>query len=445
MIRKIYNAVFILGFWLSSPFYFLKMWRRGSWRKGFRQRFGRFDAKIKQSLTNRHVIWLHAVSVGEVGVVVQLIRGLEPRVPNLKIVVSTTTSTGMAELQNKLPSHILKIYYPIDRHRYVRRALSVLGPEAVVLVEAEIWPNFLWQAQRQRVPVFLVNARISEKSFRRYRWFGFLFRPLFASLAGVGVQNEEDGRRLVTLGCDPDHIHVLGNLKFDSAKLEERRTLDVPQLFQQLGLPDNVTVLLGGSTHAGEEAILAETFLRLRQRFPTLFLVLVPRHQERGKEVGQELEKRGLRFVYRTLITGQSKHEPGTIDCLLVNTTGELKFFYEHATVVFVGKSLTAQGGQNPIEPASMGKAVVFGPHMNNFAPIAADLVAAQAARRVASPAELESAIATLLDDALLRLEMGRRAIEVVNQNRGSLERTIDMIIPHLRQEDIYVADDAAR
>src|SRR5947207_3361940 len=152
--RSLYNIMFTIFFSLSAPFYFLKMWRRGNWRRGFRQRFGRFDSKIKQALSNRHVLWIHAVSVGEVNVCTQLIRVLEPRVPNLKVVVSTTTSTGMGELQRKLPSHIEKIYYPIDRRKYVQRALKALHPEAVVLVEAEIWPNFLWKLRDRGASCF---------------------------------------------------------------------------------------------------------------------------------------------------------------------------------------------------------------------------------------------------------------------------------------------------
>jgi 3-deoxy-D-manno-octulosonic-acid transferase len=434
-----YDILFWIFFWLSAPYYFLKMWRRGHWREGFFQRFGRYDGKLKQALTNRHVIWLHAVSVGEVAICTQLIRALEPRVPNLKIVVSTTTSTGMAELKRKLPSHIHKTYYPIDRRKYVRKAFHVLGPEAIVLVEAEIWPNFLWQAQRQRVPIFLVNARLSERSYRGYRRFGFLFRPLFASFAGVGVPNEEDAARLCELGCRREVMQVVGNLKFDSAKIEEQRSLDIPALLRQLGVPENTPILLGGSTHAGEEVILAEIFQRLRKRFPTLFLVLVPRHQERGKEVGKIFEERGIKFIYRSLITTQVQHTAGSLDALLVNTTGELKYFYEVATVVFVGKSLTAQGGQNPIEPALLGKAVVFGPNMQNFASISAAFVAAQAARQVKSAVELEEVIAELLSQETRRIEMGQRAIRVVAQNRGSVDRTVDMILPHLRREEVYV------
>src|SRR5471032_2418739 len=168
------------------------MRRRGNWLPGFVQRFAKYDASLKQALTNRHVIWMHAVSVGEVNLCTQLIRALEPRLPNLKIVVSTTTSTGMGELQKRLPTKIGKIYYPIDRRKYVARALSSIHPNAIVLIESEIWPNFIWRARSLGTPLFLVNARLSDRSYPRYRRFGFLFKGLFASFTGVGAQNEQD-------------------------------------------------------------------------------------------------------------------------------------------------------------------------------------------------------------------------------------------------------------
>jgi 3-deoxy-D-manno-octulosonic-acid transferase len=188
-----YNLFFTLFFVGSSPYYFWRMSRRGNWQAGFQERFGRFTTRLKQALTNRHVLWIHAVSVGEVNIATQLIRSIESRLPNLKIVVSTTTSTGMGELRKRLPSHIEKIYYPIDRRKYVSRALRVINPEAIVLVEAEIWPNFLWTARARGIPTFLVNARLSEKSFRGYRRFGFLFGPIFRSFTGVGVQTSLTG------------------------------------------------------------------------------------------------------------------------------------------------------------------------------------------------------------------------------------------------------------
>jgi len=427
-----YNLIFLMGFVLAAPFYLMKMVRRGNWRAGFGERFGNYDHRLKQALTNRHVIWLHAVSVGEVNVCTQLIRALEPRVPNYKIIVSTTTSTGMAELERLLPSHISKIYYPIDRRKHVKRAMGVIHPEAVVLVEAEIWPNFLWALQRRRIPHFLVNARLSERSFRGYRRFGFLFRDLFSGFAGVGAQNESDAERLRELGFRPEAVQVTGSLKFDAAKLDERRHLDVPSLLRQLGAPEGALVLLGGSTHSGEEAILAEIFGRLRQRFPQLFLIVAPRHHERGKEVGEALTSKGVRFVYRTEMTPQIQKRPGEVDCLLVNTTGELRFFYGAADVVFVGKSLTAEGGQNPIEPAALGKAVIFGPNMQNFPQVVPQFLARGGAVQVQNAAELERVLGELLSDPVRRQQLGRIGQEVVRDNLGSLEKTVEMIVRHL-------------
>jgi 3-deoxy-D-manno-octulosonic-acid transferase len=343
-------------------------------------------------------------------------------------------------LQRKLPSHISKVYYPIDRRAWVTRALKAIHPEAVVLVEAEIWPNFLWRARDLGIPLFLVNARLSDRSYRGYKRFGFLFRPLFASFAGVGAQNEGDAARLRELGCRPEAVRVVGSLKFDAAKLDERRMLDVPAMFRQLGVVDGAPVLLGGSTHAGEEAILAQRFLRLRKRFPDLFLVVVPRHFERGRDVARELEGLGLKVALRNELTAATKHAQGEVDCLLVNTTGELRFFYEHATVIFIGKSLSAEGGQNPIEPGALGKAMVFGPNMQNFRDVARSFVSQEGAWQVADAAGLEHAVGELLADPARRDQMGRNALKVVQTNLGAIDRTVEMIVEHLEGGPMYVA-----
>ena len=442
--RFLYNIFFIIFFVLSSPYYFMRMRRRGNWQQGFGQRFGKYDSNLKQTLTNRHTLWMHAVSVGEVNACLQLIGALEPRLPNVKIVVSTTTTTGMGELQRRLPTRIGRIYYPIDRRRCVNRALATIRPSAILLVEAEIWPNFLWRAKARGIPFFLVNARLSDRSYRGYKLFGFLFKPLFASFAGVGAQNEADAARLRDVGCRPEAIQIVGSLKFDAAKLEERRLLDVPAMLRQLGVPPGARLLVGGSTHPGEESILAEKFLQLRVRFPDLFLVLVPRHFERSRDVGRELEARGIKFVYRNEIQSGTLMQPGQVDCLLVNTTGELKYFYEQATVIFVGKSLTAQGGQNPIEPGALGKAMVFGPNMQNFAEAVRSFLAQNGAVQVQDAAELGKTLDELLADTARREQLGRNALKVVRENAGALGRTVDMIVKHLETGKFYVAPQKA-
>ncbi|MGB7769761.1 MAG: 3-deoxy-D-manno-octulosonic acid transferase [Verrucomicrobiia bacterium] len=440
--RTLYNILFAIFFALSAPYYFLRMWRRGSWLSGFGERFGYYNRNLKQALTNRQVLWLHAVSVGEVNLCTQLIRALEPRMPNIKIVVSTTTTTGMAELHRHLPLHISKIYYPIDWRKCVVRAFDTINPEAVVLFEAEIWPNFLWRAHDLRIPLFLANARLSNRSYRGYRRLGFLFRPLFASFAGISAQNETDAEHLRKVGCRPEAVRVVGNLKFEAAKLDGPRRLDVLALLRRVGVPPEAPVLVGGSTHPGEEIVLADIAKRLRVVFPKLFLVLVPRHFERCREVGRQLRERGVKFIYRNEVLASTQLREGQVECLLVNTTGELRFFYEHAIVVFVGKSLTAVGGQNPIEPGAAGKAMVFGPNMHNFTDIARNFVAQNAAVQVSDATALETAIAELLADEDRRAELGRNALRVVRENMGAVGRTVDMILANLKDRGIYIVPD---
>jgi 3-deoxy-D-manno-octulosonic-acid transferase len=427
--RTGYNILFVIFFWLSAPYYVWKMWRRGNWRAGLGERFGRYSPEFKAALAGGPVLWLHAVSVGEAGVCLQLLEELEPRLPGWRFAVSTTTSTGMGELQRRLPARMARFYYPANLSGVVRRALDTIQPRALILVESELWPNLLWQVQDRGTPVFLVNARVSDRSFRGYRRFGFLFRPIFAKFRGVGYQSVGDIERLAQLGFPAAGVRVTGNLKFDAAKPEERAGLDARGLLRQIGVPDNARLLVAGSTHAGEEAVLAEMLPRLRGRFADLFLILVPRHFERAEAVGRELEARGVKFIRRSDITPGTRLPSGQAQCLLVNSTGELKFFYEEATVVFVGKSLTAKGGQNPIEPAALGKAMVFGPNMQNFASVARSFLAGQGAMQVQTAGELEQALGELLADESLRARLGGKAREVYQNHLGATRRTVEMIL----------------
>ncbi len=438
-VQFIYNIFFEACFILSAPYYFLRMKRRGGWRHGFGERLGRYSTKFKQAISNRDVVWLHAVSVGEANICLQLIKVLQPRLPNLKLVVSTTTTTAMNELRRKLPAEVGRIYYPIDRRGFVRRALATVRPKAVVLVEAEIWPNFLWGLQARKIPHFLVNTRISDKSYKGYHRFGFMFRRFFSGFSGVGAQSKADADRLVSLGCRESAVQVFGSCKFDGTGISRDQPLDVPCLMRCLGVPQDALLLVGGSTHSGEEVILARLAKRLREKHPNLFLVLVPRHAERGREVGDVLAKEGVRFVYRSEIGGNTPaREQGSLDCLLVNTTGELKYFYEEATVVFIGKSLSAQGGQNPIEPAGLAKPIVFGPHMGNFEEITAKFLANDAAIQVTDETALESVIDTLLSDQAMRRRLGESARKVVQHNEGAVERTVEMILTGTQTAEMF-------
>ena len=302
--------------------------------------------------------------------------------------------------------------------------------------------HFIWRAQQLRIPLFLVNARLSERSYRGYKRFGFLFRPLFATFAGVGAQNESDAVRLRELGFRPEAIRVTGSMKFDAAHASDKRMLNVPTLLWQAGATVGAPVLVCGSTHDGEEELLGEIFLRLRQKFPDLFLVLVPRHAERTKDVIRDLSKCGVRHVLRSELNGDlnKRSTPADAHCLLVNTTGELKSFYEHATLVFVGKSLTAQGGQNPIEPGALGKAMVFGPNMQNFTDVTNAFLERDGAVQVTDAAVLEKTVDELLSNPDRREQLGRNAAAVVRENLGAIDRTLDMILTGINGSGVYVA-----
>ncbi len=420
------------------------MAKRGNWRAGFRERFGNYDANLKQAITNRHILWVHAVSVGEVNLLVHFVKTLEKYAPNLKFVVSTTTTTGMGQLRKQLDPHISKIYYPIDRAGIVNRALATIHPDAIVLFETEIWPNFIWQAQRRGIPLFLANARLSDRSFRGYKRFGFLFRQLFATFEGIAAQDQVAAERFRAVGVRPDCIRVTGNLKFDAATAIGRRGLDVTALLKQVGVNGDTPILIGGSTHDGEEVILAQIAARLRAQFPKLFLILVPRHFERSNEIARKLRDAGVKLFFRSAIGPDTRLGAGEIDCLLVDTTGELRFFYDPATVVFIGKSLTAKGGQNPIEPGASGKAIVFGPNMQNFADIARLFLEKNGAVQVPDAAALEKVLRELIEDKYQRAEMGRNALQVVSENQGAMDRTLEMILEKLKSLEVYVVPEAA-
>jgi 3-deoxy-D-manno-octulosonic-acid transferase len=278
---------------------------------------------------------------------VEFVRALQARVPNAKLVISTTTTTGMAELHKKLPGMFGKIYYPIDRRKYVDMAIRVLHPSAVILVETEVWPNFVWRAHDSRIPMFLINGRLSQRSYPRYRKLGFLFRQLFSKFTGVGVQTAQYARQFQEIGCRPPAVHVTGNLKFDAARIDTKQSLNVQALLRQAGAPNDALVIVAGSTHAGEEEILADMFLRLRKEFPLLFLVLVPRHFERARDAGRAVGKK-LRMVYRSELDSNHRSEPGSADCLLVDTTGELMSFYTSATVAWNSGSVRPKHAKLP-------------------------------------------------------------------------------------------------
>ncbi len=439
--RFLYDLLFAAFFLFSLPCYGFRVWRRGNWRDGLGQRFGLYSAKLTERLQGRRVIWFHAVSVGEVHLCALLVRKLGKRLLGWTIVASTTTSTGMGELQRQLPENAVKIYYPIDFSWIVRRALRIIRPQIVTLMEAEIWPNLLWRLADKQVPVFLMNARLSPRSAKRYRQFRALFQPIFSSLSGIGVPTKQDATILESVGCRANRIQVIGNLKFDAANSAPNPAIQPQALLQWAGAKQNAPILLGSSTHAGEERLLGEIFLRLRKDFPDLFLVMAPRHFERGNQVRQELHALGianqLRSDFQAIQNSseQENHNASTQgQCLVLDSTGELRSFYGAASIAVIGKSFLAQGGQNPIEAAAAGCAIVAGPFMENFQAILKTFLDKDSISQVRNAAELETTLRLLLADESRRQELGRQAKLVVQENQGDSNRAAAMIAPRLQK-----------
>ena len=429
-----YNLIFLAFFIISAPYYFFRLWKRGNWKQNFLQRFGKYSLTLHPKENDR-IIWFHAVSVGEINLCVRLIEEFKNCCPQFKILASTTTTTGMAELKKKLSDDIIKIYYPIDYKSIIQNAYNFFSPEAIILIEAEIWPNFLWEAQKRKIPTFLLNARLSDRSFSRYMKAGFIFKEIFSSFNAVGVQDENDKKNIISLGALPQNVTIAGNLKFDGTSTTLDKKLDVPALLKKLHISPNDQILVAGSTHSGEEILLAKMALRLKKRFPHFFLIIVPRHFERCKSVIAELKTAGIRTILRSDLDSNIPSFNETPDCLLVNTTGELRYFYGVATLTFIGKSLTANGGQNPIEPAALGKPVLFGPNMQNFRSIVRSFLSNNAAIQIQNAEELEQQIVSLLSNPNFCQTLGHNAYNVVIENQGGIKKSVEILSSTLKNK----------
>ncbi len=425
MIRLIYNLLWPLGLLLFLPGYFAKMFRRGGYREKFGQRLGIYGADVRARLARQRSTWLHAVSVGEVAVALKLASALRGLETDLHCVLTTTTTTGFALANKNAPPWIEVMYTPLDFWPIMRRAFVLLRPARILLIEAEVWPNLVAEAHARRIPLALVNARLSPRSEKRFRAFRLLVAPTFRVLDLVCVQEPEDVDRWRRLGVERSRIRHTGSIKYDPAGLGDGMNVQGMSVFHLDALTER-PVLFGGSTHRREEEILAKVFLKLRQKFPSLCLFIAPRHVERVPEIRSQLEALSLHVL---LASEEPSHGEAKPDCVLLDSTGELQLWYGTATVVFMGKSLTAHGGQNPVEPIVAGKPVIFGPHMENFAALAKSLVANNGAIQVNDANELERAAEKLLRDNEAQRLLVQNAETVLAQHRGATARTAQWIV----------------
>ncbi len=431
MRRLLYNLLFPLALLALLPGYLLRMVRRGNFRAHFGERFGRYDAEARARLaalpqTGR--LWIHAVSVGEMLVALKLAAALRARAPAVPLIFSTTTVTGRALAEERAPAGAVVLYAPLDVFWVVPRAFAAIRPARLALVEAEVWPNWLHQAGRRGVPVHLVNARLSPRSERRFQSFRWFAAPFFRQLAEITVPEPADIARWENLGAEQAHVVCLGSIKFDetATPMDATHTARFRELLSATGVQTTLPrpVLLGGSTHPGEEALLARVWQSLRPEFPDLLLLIAPRHVERTNALLDELHALGLRVARRSLLDRDFTllEKP---DVLLLDTTGELRDWYPLAHVVFIGKSLASSvtGGQNPAEPLAAGIPTICGPHMENFADLVAKLRAADGLVQITDEAGLTEAVRGFLRRPEEGNALAKRGAAALAQHRGATER----------------------
>jgi 3-deoxy-D-manno-octulosonic-acid transferase len=432
LVYFLYSIAVLALFAVVSPWAAYQAIRYRKYIGSLSQRMGYLPVSF--NMDGEQSIWIHAVSVGEVLTVRPLTRDLRARYPRLRLFVSTTTMTGQAVARRSLQDVDEVFYFPFDLPMFVRRTLDVVRPRLFVMMETEIWPNLLRECHRRGVKTAIVNGRLSQRSYPRYRLVRGFMRGVLDHVDAFCVQSEESARRFIDLGANPGRITVTGSLKFDS--------LDVPaaaahtrareRVLRYFRISPSRPVIVAGSTMKGEEQAVLSAFRRVRPAHPNALLILAPRHLERAAEVEQLCRHEGFKTMRRSELPIDA--EP-RVDVVLLDTLGELATLYQLATVAFVGGSLVPTGGHNILEPAVFGKPVVFGPHMSNFAEIAQAFLANVAGVQVSGDRELGDTLTSLLSDPIRRARLGAAARALVDGNRGAKEKTLAVLTTLVPQD----------
>jgi 3-deoxy-D-manno-octulosonic-acid transferase len=415
------NLLYVLVVVFLSPWLLYKALTTGKFRRGL---WHKLNGRAFHRRGNGPCIWFHGVSVGEIHLLQHVVAAFQRRHPHWHCVVSTTTDTGFAEAEKRFPG-LAVFWWPLDFSWSVQRALRRVRPDVVVLAEGELWPNFLNAAKRRGVQVAVINGRMSPRSLQRYRLTGGLARRLWGQIDLVAAQTEEYAINFKALGAGRDVVHVTGSVKYDGAS-GDRNNPRTQQLRELLGVAPSDLVWIAGSTQAPEERYAVDILRRLRQDGADLRLFLVPRQKDRFDEVATLLERSGLSFVRRSRLTAALTDRTAIV---LVDTIGELGALWGLADLAFVGGSMDGQrGGQNMIEPAAYGAAVLFGSHVWNFKEPAARLLELGGALQVDSSEHLERELRRLLQDPQARREMATAARRFVLSQQGATERTLALI-----------------
>ena len=428
----VYRLLLTLGFLVLLPRFILDAFRHGKYVAGFGERMG----NLAPLETDEPVVWIHCVSVGETQAARPLVNGIHRRFPSHRIVVSTTTLTGQTLARQIFSADAAKVFYfPFDWTWTIRRSLDAIRPSLVLIMETEIWPGFLRECKLRRIPVAIVNGRLSSQSFRRYLWIKGFIKRVLGSLSLAVMQSEDDAKRIRDLGMNPDSVLVSGSIKFDAGTMTTAN-LATTELSKRFGFSSAAPLLIAASTHAPEESLVLEAFQKILLNEPRPRLLIAPRHPERFDDVAGLLDGSGLTWTRRT--AGPSEADK-TCDVVLLDTIGELSAVYSLGTIVFVGGSISPTGGHNILEPAAVGSAIVTGPHVHNFKEINQIFLEQDAiiqlgvADGVNTANELTRVFTRLLADDDELLELQRRAKHVWEQNLGATELTLDYLEPIMK------------
>lgn len=427
----LYNLLFALAYVAMMPKFLFRMIRRGGYANRFSDRFGRYPRDIAARLADGTPrIWVHAVSVGEVAVAGQLMEEIRRQRPGARFVLSTTSSTGWTQAQKTVGEGDVLIYAPLDYPGCVKRAFRAIRPVAYIITETEIWPNVIRRAHAEHVPIFLVNARISDRSAPGYRRLKCWFGPVLNRISVIFAQSDLDADRLRNAGCTDDRIRVTGSMKFDVARRNPLREEALRGYLTAAGFDPAAPILLGGSTWPGEDTFLLGVYRKALAKVPSLRLIIAPRHFEKADDVETAVRTAGFPCLRKSRVPNPERQPDGTV--LLADTTGELMGFYGLAQTVFVGKSLCEHGAQNMIEPCLCGCATLVGPYTENFRPVMSDLLAHGAILQAKDRPDLERLLLETLTDASARAALGARAMAAVDARRGVTPAVVKTILKHL-------------
>lgn len=422
LFAKLSRRLYTLLHYLSLPAIMLRLLWRSRYTIAYRQRWSERFGYIKRVTETDASIWIHAVSLGEANAAIPLIKELIVRYPQYTILVTTTTPTGSAQIVRHLKDDVVHVYAPYDVPWMVNRFLRRSRTKLCIIMETEIWPNILHCCRHHNIPIFLANARLSERSKLRYQLIARLTKVMLRSYSMVSAQGLLDGERLLSLGLDPKRLMVSGNIKFDIQMPVDinQRGLELRKEWNALDRP----IFIAASTHEGEEEIILEAFKHIKKQLSNVLLVLVPRHPDRFPKVEKLCKDQGMSLVLRSL---NQIPTPET-DMILGDTMGELLLLYAAGDIAFVGGSLVPIGGHNLIEPAAIGLPVLTGPQLHNFTEISRLLQNAGTAQVVHDPKSIAAAVNALFSAKELREKMGTRAREVISANSGALEKHLEWI-----------------